>query len=700
MSKYLKVTIAGNPNTGKSSLFNALTGLNQKTGNFPGITVEKLTGYLKLPSGQTVQLTDLPGTYSLFPKSADEAVPLEILSNPFHEHYPHLIIFVADASNLTRNLVLLTQLIDLRFPVILALNMKDQADLQGIDIDVEGLKKSLGIPVVCTNGRTKLGIKELIGEIQRGTDTSPCTFINPEKRYPIPLEKLKTDLHLCNAYQALLSLSRFQISPPKELSVKELITELKTDYKFDSGTWQREDLLYRYKQVAKLVALHVHVEEHSAFKKRQERMDRVMTHPFWGYILFFTILFLVFQAIFSWAELPMQWIENSIGWAQDKVHEILPAGILANLIADGILAGLSGVLVFIPQIAFLFFFIALMEDTGYLARVAFMMDRLMRRFGLNGKSVIPLISGTACAVPAIMAARNIENTKSRLITILVTPLMSCSARLPVFILLIGIIIPEGKSFGFLSNRGLVLMGMYILGFLAVIAAAWFFNLVLKFKEKSYFILELPVYRSPNWRTVWLTVYKRVRTFVTEAGKIIIAISIVLWFLSNFGPGSSLERIDEKYAEQQKMHLHPAAELEKLRKTERLEKSFAGRIGNAIEPAIAPLGYDWKIGIALVTSFAAREVFVGTMATLYGLEGEDSDLRSAMIRSRDRDTGNPVYTFATCVSLLIFYLFALQCMSTVAVTYKETASLKWTLIQFSFMAALAYFSSLIVYQLLR
>lgn len=699
----LKVALIGNPNTGKSSLFNALTGLNQRIANFPGVTVEKSVGYFRLPDKQEVQLTDFPGTYSLYPKSKDEAVPFEILTNPHHAHYPHLIIFVADASNLKRNLVLLTQLIDQRFPVILALNMIDQSTAQGIEIDVAGLENYLGIPVIPMNARKGKGVQELIKVIQKGIDVSPLSFISAEKSEPIPLQTLKEELHLCNSYQALLSLQQSIVHPQRNPYFKKAIEDLKANYKFDSGVWHREDLLYRYKKVNELLPRFVHQKNEPAFKKRQERLDAVLTHKIGGYIIFFAILFVVFQAIFSWAEYPMHLIEKSISLVQGWMHSHLPAGILNELFTDGILSGLGGVLLFIPQIVFLFFFIGLMEDTGYLARVAFLMDRMMRRFGLNGKSVIPLISGTACAVPAILSTRNIEHKKSRLITIMVTPLMSCSARLPVYILLIGLVVPEGYVFGFLSMRGLVLMAMYLLGFLSAIGAAWIFKVFMNIKEKQYFIMELPVYRIPNWHNVWMTVFKKVRTFVTEAGKVIVAISIILWFLASFGPPGKFKEINARYDKMRLEHTMPDKVLESAMRSEKLQHSYAGVLGHIIEPVIRPLGYDWKIGIAIITSFAAREVYVGTMATLYGLEGNEPDiskLKESMQSTKYDNSTIKVYTTATVVSLLIFYAFALQCMSTIAVTYRETGSWKWTFLQFSFMGVLAYCSSFLAYWLLK
>ncbi|MCX6352224.1 MAG: ferrous iron transport protein B [Bacteroidetes bacterium] len=698
MKPSIKIALIGNPNTGKSSLFNALTGLNQKIANFPGITVEKTVGEISIAKDFKGEIIDMPGTYSLFPKSKDEAIPYEVLTNPHHAHYPNMVIFVADACNLRRNLVLLTQLIDLKFPVILALNMIDQAKAQGIEIDIPYLENALGIPVVTTNARKKIGIDALKKKIEEGIGVSAESFLDATKPVIVPLEVLKSQLHLCNSYQALLNVYQDTLNNNKLVDKKKILAELREHYNFDSGTWQREDLLFRYKKVNAILQNTLNVQVGSAFKRTQERLDKVLGHPFWGYIIFFGILFVIFQAIFSWAEYPMHKIEDLISWLQGITRTNLPKGVLNELLAEGVLPGLGGVLVFVPQIAFLFGFIAVMEDTGYLARVAFLMDKMMRRFGLNGKSVIPLISGTACAVPAIMSARSIEHKKSRLITILVTPLMSCSARLPVYILLIGLVIPNQEVLGVMNLRGLTLMGMYLLGFLAAIGAGFIYKLVLNIKEKQYFILEMPVYRMPNWRNVGTTMFQKSRTFVTEAGKVIVAISVILWFLASFSMPGRFAAVDKKY---QKISVEGNISLDSLKgkiKAEKLEKSFAGIIGKSIEPAIAPLGFDWKIGIAIITSFAAREVFVGTMATIYGLGSDKPDfnqLKNQMLKDRNPETGAKIYSFATVFSLMVFYAFALQCMSTVAVTYKETASWKWTLLQFASMAVLAWVASFLV-----
>lgn len=702
MSKTISIALVGNPNTGKSTLFNALTGLKQKVGNFPGVTIEKSTGRFRIDADTVAEITDLPGSYSLFPKSLDEAIPFKLLLDPAHPQKPDLVLFIADASNLKRNLVLLTQLIDLKMPVILALNMIDQAKAKGIDINIECLSEKLGLPVVPLNARKKIGIENVIAQISKGGKIPSISFIPEDRLNTEGLNELKSALGAQTHYQAELTLHHGATGKTVLPAHKAAMDKFRSYNLFDSGTRQRDDLLYRYKQISAILATCVKEADTTAFKRRQEKIDAVLTHSFWGYIIFFGVVFLIFQCIFSLAGYPMHLIIQSFNWLSDQLQKAIPGGALNDLVCNGVLPGLSGILVFIPQIAFLSMFIAIMEDTGYLARVAFLMDRTMRRFGLNGKSVIPLISGTACAVPAIMATRNIENKKARLITILVTPLMSCSARLPVYILLVGMAVPQRPVLWFINLQGLALMGLYLLGFLAAIGAATIFKLVIKSKVKQYFILELPVYRFPDVNTVWITVVKKVKTFLFEAGKIIIAISIILWFLASYGPPGAFSKVEAKYAA-----IHPANDAEKhslalAEKTDKLQSSFAGQLGKAIEPAIRPLGFDWKIGIAIVTSFAAREVFVGTISTLYGLEGEGSDfnqLQSNMMKSRDPATGRKVYSLATILSLLVFYAFAMQCMSTLAVTYKETASWKWTLIQLGYMSGTAYLLSLMIYQLL-
>lgn len=700
MAENFKIALVGNPNTGKSSLFNALTGLNQKIANFPGVTVEKSTGYFMLKDGRRAEITDLPGAYSLFPKSIDEAIPFEVLLDEKNPHHPDLVVYIADSSNLKRNLVMLTQVLDLGFPTVLALNMSDQAEAMGITIDAKALGEKLGCAVVPMNARAGKGIPDLLGKIAELNMPSTISFLSEESA--TLSKQILPDSSKKKIYSNLLNIHNKKLKSGGETTWQNLALKAKNDFGFDSGTHQRNDLLHRNKALLEILKNCVKVNEDTSFKKRQAKLDYWFTHKIWGYVIFFASLFLIFQALFVWAKYPMDLIEASFSYLSQKTSDLLPDGVLNDLISNGVLAGLSGVVVFIPQIAFLFFFISIMEETGYLARVAFLMDKVMRQFGMNGKSVVPLMSGTACAVPAIMAARSIENRRSRLITILVTPLMSCSARLPVYILLISIIIPSTAHYGMFNLQGIVLMGLYVVGFLSALFGGLIFSTVIKTTTKQYFFLELPVYRVPNWKSVGINVWKKVKSFLGSAGKIIIAISIILWFLASYGPSGKFDAIHKKYELMAKEKSIPIDSFKHEMSSEKLENSYAGIVGRVIEPSIRPLGFDWKIGIALVTSFAAREVFVGTMATIYGLEGDNpnfSQIKKAMNEEKDAN-GVLVYTFATVISLLFFYVFALQCMSTIAVTYKETLSWKWTLFQLVFMTGLAYLVSFVLFQVLK
>lgn len=433
------------------------------------------------------------------------------------------------------------------------------------------------------------------------------------------------------------------------------------------------------------------------------KIDHYLTHKVWGFVIFIGILFAIFQSIFAWSEFPMTLIETLFVWLESLGHQLLPAGVLTDLLIDGVLAGLSGVMVFIPQIALLFAFISILEDTGYMARVTFMMDRLMRKVGLNGKSVVPMIGGLACAVPAIMSARTIENWKERMITIMVTPLVSCSARLPIYTLLISLVVPNQMVFGFIQLQGLALMSLYLMSIISAILVAWAMKFIMKSKLKGYFIMELPVYRMPRWSNVGLTMYESVKTFVTEAGKVIIAVSIVLWVAASYGPGDKFEKIEAKYNSEAYASSYSENQIERFKSSEKLENSYAGVLGKSIEPAIKPLGFDWKIGIALITSFAAREVFVGTMATLYSVDGDADKMdsvREKMANAKNDETGLPVFTVASAFSLMMFYAFAMQCMSTMAVVYRETKHLKWPVIQFVYMLVLAYVASFVTYIILK
>jgi len=643
-----KIALLGNPNSGKTTLFNALTGLSQTVGNYPGVTVEKHSGKLNYSKGSDkidAIITDLPGLYSLNPRSEDERVVAKMLADKTNKDFPDTIVYVADASNLKRSLLLYTQLIDKEIPLVLALNMVDVAEQKQLEIDPAKMAKALGIPVVAVNARKKEGFPKLLTALSNATIPKKIDF------YPTP-ETEETTV-ISNRYQYIDSILEQCLSKPATTN--------------DRTTTQR--------------------------------LDKWMTHPIGGFVIFLAILFLSFQGIFSLAEAPMDWIEGGFLWLSTWLQNILPPGQLTNLLTDGVIAGLAGVMVFIPQIAILFLFIGIMEDTGYMARVSFIMDKSMRRFGLNGRSVIPLISGVACAVPAIMSARTIGNWKERMITILVTPLTTCAARLPVYTLLISLVIPSKQLFGIFNLKGVTLMLLYLLGFAAALLAAFALQYILKTKEKSYFIMEMPDYKAPSPLNVALTVWEKVKVFIWDAGKIIVAISIVLWFLASHGPGNDLEQIDTRYDAMASQAELSEQQLQQ-QSSEKLEASYAGIVGKAMEPAIAPLGFNWKIGIALLTSFAAREVFVGTISTIYsvGAEGTEKTIVERMRADRNPETGQPVYTLAVGLSLLLFYAFAMQCMSTLAIVFRETGSIKWPLIQLVYMSALAYFSALLVYNL--
>ena len=707
MNKQFNVALIGNPNTGKSTLFNALTGLNQKIGNFSGVTVERKTGKLELNENLTASLIDLPGTYSLYPRSADEHIALEILNSTKNPDYPNVVVVVVDATNLKRNLLLLTQLIDLQLPVVLALNMMDVAQQSGIEINVPLLAEKLGVPVVAVTARDFQGIpalKEAIAQ-QFEQPTLPSSTIHIHGYAPEVIDEIKNYFHINNDYAAFELAHHYHELNNLTQEKKDAIEAIGLKYNFNANKTQVAETIDRYNYINEILSDTVRKNKPALEETRSNTLDAILTHRIFGLLIFFVILFGVFQSIFNWSQYPMSVIENAFISIENYLTAILPAGILTNLIIGGILPGMSGVLIFLPQIAVLFLFIAILEDTGYMARVTFMMDRLMKNFGLNGKSVVPLISGIACAVPAIMSARNIENWKDRLITIFVTPFMSCSARLPVYTLLISLVVPNKFVFGFLSLQGLILMAMYLLGFVSALLAGWLLKLFIKTTSKSYFLMELPVYRMPRWSNVGITIFNKARTFVMEAGKVILAVSIILWVLATFGPSKDFDAIETKYAkmssENTTVELNSST-LESKKKAEKLEASYAGLLGKFIEPAIKPLGYDWKIGIALVTSFAAREVFVGTMSTIYSVQGDGEHLdtvREKMLEARNPETGELTFTFATVMSLMIFYAFAMQCMSTFAVVYRETNGLKWPLIQLFTMTAFAYLAAFAVYQFL-
>jgi ferrous iron transport protein B len=701
--KLLHIAFVGNPNSGKSSLFNCFTGLKQKVGNFPGVTVDKKTGTADLSNTMRAEIIDLPGSYSLYPRQLDEWVSYKVLLDQ-DDIKADIVVAVADASNLKRNLLFCTQLIDLKIPVVIALTMMDLAKKKGIKIDVAGLERELGVPVVAINPRKNKGITELKKAIQltaqHAYKAPSRDFIENKNLAPAAIDDLqKVFPHLSDytSIHYLINHENFKLNNSLQDAVENI--ELKHD--FNPTKTQAEEILQRYHRISQVMKQTV--SEPGPLQKSlfTEKLDNVLLHRRWGYLILLAVLFLLFQSVFWLAQYPMDWIEFAFAKISSAVSSSLPDNRWTDLLVNGVLAGLSGILVFIPQIMILFGLITILEDSGYMSRISFLSDRLMRSVGLNGKSVMPMISGFACAVPAIMSARNIENRKERLLTILVTPLMSCSARLPVYTILISLVIPQTYLIGFLSVQGLVMMGLYLLGLVMALIVSYIAKWFIKIKEKSFFILELPVYRSPRWANVVHTMVNKAKIFVFDAGKIIMIISLVLWGLSSFGPGNKMQQVDSKYEQLKTQPGADIAQLEKEKRAVKLENSYAGIIGKSIEPAIAPLGYDWKIGIALITSFAAREVFVGTMATLYsvGDEGNDMTLRDKM-KAAVRKDGTRVYNLASGLSLMIFYVFAMQCMSTLAVVKRETRSWKWPIIQLVYMTALAYLMSLVVYQLAK
>ena len=701
----LHIALVGNPNSGKTSVFNCLTGMNQKVGNFPGVTVDKKTGATSLSDNLAAEVIDLPGTYSLYPTRMDEWVSYKVILNQDKELKADVVVAIADASNLKRNLLFCSQIIDLKVPVVVALTMMDLANRKGIKIDIAALERELGVPVVAVNPRKNRGIAELKKAIEQTAAQlykSPVRdFIANKELATAPVEELKKIFHDLSDYTAIHYLINHE-SFDLDSTTHAAIEDIKKKHSFTPSKTQAEEILNRYSRIKHI--MHQAVSEPDPLQKTliTERLDNILLHRRLGYLILLAVLFLLFQSVFWLAQHPMDWIDTGFAQLSKSLSGSLPQVWWSDLLINGVIAGLSGILVFVPQIMILFGLITLLEDTGYMARISFLSDRLMRSVGLNGKSVMPMVSGFACAVPAIMSARNIENRKERLLTILVTPLMSCSARLPVYIILIGLVIPNHYLFGFLNLQGLVMMGLYILGLVMALLVANVAKWLIKINEKSFFILELPTYRSPRWNNILQTMVSKARIFVTDAGKVIMIISLILWGLSSYGPKGRMNPLVEKY-EQQKSQ--PGANLEELDKefhTAKLENSFAGILGKSIEPAIAPLGYDWRIGIALITSFAAREVFVGTMATLYSVGGDDkgSFLLKEKMKASVRPNGKPVFDLPTGLSLMIFYAFAMQCMSTLAVVRKETRSWKWPVIQLFYMTGLAYLMSLLVYQLMK
>ncbi len=696
----LHIALVGNPNAGKTTLFNALTGLNQKVGNFPGVTVDKKTGSFNCPNGDVVKIIDLPGIYSLSPKSADERVSCEILMDENYETRPDRVILVLDSSNLKRNLFLATQVIDLGIPVLVALNMQDVAEKSGISINTEKLEELLGVPVVAINARDQKGLDELKNRIPEIKSADKSFYVpgnNLSEEFMAKLQAIVDTDSAFNAFKQAVNAEKYPWISDK----KDPIQKLFADFELDSKKEEILEISNRYRTIGPLLSqVQAIVHKDNSPLALTAKLDKILTHHVWGYVIFMAVFFVIFQAVFTLATFPMDWIDAGMGWLGETVNETLPPGIINDFIVNGIIAGIGGIVIFVPQIMILFGLIEVLEETGYMARVSFLNDRLLRSVGMNGKSVVPLVSGFACAVPAIMSTRSIENWKERLITIMVTPLMSCSARLPVYIFLVGFIVPKDYLLGFVSVQGLFMLGLYLLGLVLSFFVAMVFNKVLKSDFFSSFILELPTYRLPKWRNVGLTMWNKGLTFVTEAGKVIMIISVILWVLTTFGPPAEMEQIETQYDELIAQNPAETDSLALQKSSALISASFAGKLGKVIEPAIQPLGFDWRMGIAIISSFAAREVFVSTMNIIYSVEGDADNIAQLQERLKNTinpTTGQPLMSMPTAASLLIFFVIAMQCMSTLAITKRETNSWKWPMVQLSYLTVLAYIASFITYQ---
>ena len=694
----INVALIGNPNTGKTSVFNQLTGLNQQVGNYPGITVEKKIGFCKLPNNVKANILDLPGTYSLNASSIDENVVIELLLNKNDKLFPDVALLITDVENLKRNLLLFTQIKDLEIPTILVINMADRMKYKGISLDIPLLEEKLKTKVALVSSRKGQGIEALKNLIvnYKSISTEPC--LNASSIDPVYFENLRKTFPNQLLYKLWLVITQdVNFLNLDRNEIRGSFTKSHADLK----RLQQKETIKRYQFINDVLKEGQQIDTANAEDFRSQ-LDRVLTHKFWGYVIFFLILSVIFQSIFDWSKIPMDLIDGAFANLSALANEKLPAGVLTNLIAQGIIPGIGGILIFIPQIAFLFMFISILEESGYMSRVVFLMDKVMRRFGLSGKSVVPLISGTACAIPAIMATRNIENWKERLITILVTPFTTCSARLPVYAIIIALVIPDQYVLGIINLQGLTLMLLYLIGFGSAIFSAYLLNKVLKIKGKTYFVIEMPNYKLPLLKNVFINVIEKTKAFVLGAGKIILAISIVLWFLASNGPGENFNNAENIIKEKNSASPSSQFDLDNEVASQKLENSYIGLMGKSIEPAISPLGYDWKIGIAVISSFAAREVFVGTLATIYsvGDTGNENTIKNKMQAEINPVTGRKVFNFASGVSLLLFYAFAMQCASTLAITKKETNSWKWPLAQLIFMSSLAYVVALLAYQVLQ
>ena len=698
MGLSINVALIGNPNTGKTSVFNLLTGLKQKVGNYPGITVEKKEGDFRLDRTTKAHIIDLPGTYSLNASSMDESVVIELLLNKNDRDYPDVAVVVTDIENLKRNLLLFTQIKDLEIPSILVINMSDQMQRKGIQLDTAALEEALGTKVVLMSCRENKGVEELKKALINYRKLSTKPILDVASIDPPYFESLKTTFPNQSLFKLWLVITQdvnfANLDRQRVADTSNFRTQSNTNLK----RLQQTETIKRY-QIINDILKKTYTIDRTRGTDLRAKLDRVLIHKVWGYVVFFLVLLTIFQVIYDWSSVPMDFIDESFARLSELVKSNLPPGLFTKLIAEGVIPGLGGILIFIPQIAFLFLFISILEETGYMSRVVFLMDRSLRRYGLSGKSVIPLISGTACAIPAVMATRNIENWKERLITILVTPFITCSARLPVYLILISLVIPNARIFG-MNYQGLTLMGLYLLGVVMALISAMILKRFIKSNYKSYFVVEMPNYKWPLLKNVTLTVFEKTKSFVIEAGKIIFAISILLWVMASFGPGENFDQAETIVAQQYIDKQIAAEDLQYEIDAFRLENSYIGILGKVIEPAIAPLGYDWKIGIALIASFAAREVFVGTLATIYSVGSTEEETIKSRMASEQWADGRKVFNFASGISLMLFYAFAMQCMSTLAIVRKETNSWRWPLIQLFGMTGIAYISSLIAFQLLQ
>ncbi len=676
--------LAGNPNTGKTSLFNKWTGLRKKTGNYPGITVRKQTGNLPPVGRLQITLWDLPGAYSIHPHSPDEQVVLETLlgrNGPFDG-----VVVVADVQHLRKNLLLLSEIMDLELPVVLVINMCDEAARKGIRIDTQVIEKEWGIPVLSASAKNHTcdqtaNPQTLVDAMQRARQMKARRFFPHYKLETANFRQFIQAHPGINTYRLWLLYTEQKALRGKASGPEKDIPPVESEYNAVKHRLHREVVL-RYRDIGRLLRK-AHVRQPEMTGSLTEKIDRILLHPVLGILIFLLVMAGVFQAVFTWSAAPMEWIDRQGLHLAMWLRNSLPPGPLTGLLADGLVPGLTGVLMFVPQITLLFLFIGLLEETGYMSRIVFLTDRLLRPFGLSGKAVVPLLSGTACAVPAVLAARTVENAAQRLITMLVTPFVTCSARLPVYAVLIGLVIPQRSWLGGLINlQGLVLMGLYLLGFGMALLSAWILKHFIRPGYPALLIMEMPHYKPPIWRNLFHTLWDNVKAFMLGAGKIIVAFSIILWFLGTHG--------GERFRQAARQG-DPALQL---------EHSYLGRMGKAIEPAIRPLGYDWKIGIALLSSFAAREVFVSTLSTIYSVQGDGrQSLMEKMRNETDLRTGRHVFSLATGLSLLIFYALAMQCFSTLAVLRQETGSWKWPALVFGYMTGLAYVLSLAVYQFL-